>query len=653
MKKISMKRGAAVFLCILSLSALTFAQGNDDLFGDGGGAVGESSGAKIADIDQSSIDNLFGTFETPAEKPEAGVPARVLPPFEGTYKVLISRPIYAVYEAETKTKWISALGEVYSYYKIGAFPRTHVFTPEQINGILPNYRDYNRRISRQTYIEAAKKLGATHVIYQEYQPQKDGKTTLYSMELFWIEQNATVLRATQNILHNAFEGGLDICLAKIADAMDSGAKSTSAFKVNLLGKDQKNIEAFGNALANEGSFSKDRAAATYNAADRMIQRSSETGFQYAAALLSGRAEGYAKAIEHINAVISRSGDYPGLQLRLAEYLRGAERYGEAMSAVQNASKNPALSLAVSAERAAIYQAQGNLEQARSEYNSILQSGQADGQVFFRLATLSIQMNRIDESTDYLARAAQAGLSLDENEYFELGAAYAEVSGYEDQAMEYLKKSMGVKQANEEAWRIIAMIHKRNGNEQLEAETYVNLFKLNMNAHKGGIKIAGEIYERIGMVDKAKDAYALFLDRRFVDADVSMSLARIYFNDKECKRLPDVLKGLDTIPEAVQMLSDCGFARRVIDPSQALKGDKMSPVRLTIRVSTVALFIGGIAGGYAFNSQVEKLGDDYSNTKSRDEADKLRNDIEKNEMLRNVLYTVGAVAAVGFGVTFFF
>jgi len=666
MKKVSMKMGLTAFLSVLCLSISAFADFDnfDDLFGDNSGGApaaepsgGGSNSSFTQDIDQSSIDNLFGTFEAVSDQPAEVKPTRVLPPFHGTYKVLISRPVYAVFGAETKTKWISALGEVYSYYKVGAFPRTHVLSTDQIDGVLPNYRDYGRRISRQTYIETAKRLGATHIIYQEYQPQKDGKTTLYSMELFWIQENATVVRATQNIQHQHFEAGLDICLAKIADEMDPGAKNTSATKVNLFGRDLKNIEAFGNALANEGSFKRESSAAAYASIEKIMQRNNLAGFQFGAAMLAGRAENYPKAIEHINVVINQSGDYPALQLYLAEYMRGAGRYSEALSAAQNASKNPALALAVSTERAAIYQAQGNLDQAHREYSTILQSGEADGRVFFRLATLSIQMNRMNESTDYLSRAEQAGLSLDESEYFELGAAYAEVSGYETQAMEHLRKSLGVKQTNEEAWKIIAMVHKRMGSDQLEAETYVNLFKLNNSEHKGRLKVAGEIFEKIGMVDKAKDAYSLFLDRRFVDTEVSMSLARIYFNEKDCRRVGNTLnavKEVDDIPEALQMLRDCNITRRSIDASQAMKGDKMSTLRLTLRATSALILAVGVGGGIYFDGQVDENGKLYKNANGPTDAAKYKKEVQDNQTLRNVFYGVGiGLAAAGIGVTFLF
>ena len=655
-------RGVALMACLAGAGALAVAQSDDPFASDGKGN----------NFSDSDIDNLFGTFEEQPAKKVEEAPKRVLPPFTGTYKVLIGRPIYAVYEAETKTKWISALGEIYAHYKIASFPRTHAFTMEQISGVLPSSRDYGRRFNKQHYIEAARKLGATHLLYQEYQPQKDGKRTRYVMELYWIGEGATVEKASVDLIHSEFEGGLNVCLAKIADAMDPGAKGSAAYGVPVWGKDLKTLEPFGNALAGEGKFSKDNAAAALAAADRYLKKNDAlVGFQYAAALLAGRAEQYGKAVQYMEKVISKSKDYPALQLRLAEYLRGAERYSEAMRAAETASRNPALKIPAAMETAMIYQAQGNIERARSEYDALVQGGDADGRLFFRLALLSIEAGRVDESEGYLNRATETGFALDENEYFDIGRAYANAgNGYEEKAIEFLKRSMGVKQSNEDAWEVIADVYNRMGDNQLEAESYVNLFKINMQANSAKLKTAGEIYEKLGMTDKAKDAYALFVDRRFYDRDVSMSLARIYFNEKNCKKLPDVLKGLDTIPEAVQMLSECGYKVRTIDASQTMRTQKLSPLMFTLRISGAVLAAGGLAGGLIIDGVVIKdldekyhdfgrpdkpnstpgnpaEGESFSNVK------KLREDIDSSMMTRNLLYVLAGVGLSGFAVTFFF
>jgi len=378
-------------LCRAVVFAAAFA-----VLGYGAAAAQDSpdSPAKANDFSDSDINSLFGTFQEEPEKKEDAAPKRVLPAYSGNYKVLVSRPVYAVYEAETKTKWISAVGEIYTHYKVGAFPRTHVFTMEQVSSVLPGARDYGKRFNKQHYIDAAKKLGATHLLYQEYQPQKDGKRTRYVMELYWIAEAAAAERYSVDIIHSEFEGGLNACLGKIADAMDPKAKTGGVSGVQVWGKDMKSLEAFGNALAGEERFAKDRAEATYAAIEKLAQKHSGlAGFSYAAALVAGRAEDYAKAVKHIEAVIGKSKDYPALQLRLAEFQRGAQRYPEAVRAAEAAAKSSPLKVAASIEMAMISQAQGNLERARSEYEAVLHDGEANSRVLFMLALLSIQMGK--------------------------------------------------------------------------------------------------------------------------------------------------------------------------------------------------------------------------------------------------------------------
>ncbi len=632
--------------------------------------------AVVSAQSESEINSLFGTFQDEPEKKEEAAPKRVLPAYTGNYKVLVSRPIYAVYEAETKTKWISALGEIYTQYRVGAFPRTYVYTMEQVSGVLPGSRDYGRRFNKQQYIEAAKKLGATHLLYQEYQPQKDGKRARYVMELYWIAEGAAVERNSVDIPYTDFEGGLNACLSKIADAMDPKAKTGGVAGVQVWGKDIKTLEAYGNALAAEERFVKERAEVTYAAIEKTAQKNSSlVGFPYSAALVAGRAEEYAKAVKYIETVIGKSKDYPALQLRLAEYQRGAQRYSEAVKAAETAAKKDALRVAASIEMAMISQAQGNLDRARSEYETVLREGEANNRVLFMLALLSIQMGRVSESEDYLRRAEESGLTLDEGEYLDLGKAYANSSGNEDKAIEYLKKSMGPKQSNEDAWEAIADLYKKMGNDLEAAESYVNLFKINMNAHSGKLRLAGEAFEKMGMTDRAKDAYALFLDRRFSNKDVSMNLARIYFNEKDCKKIQDVLKGYDTIPEATQMLADCGFKVRRVDESQTMKTKKLSPLMLTARISGGTFLVGGVGIGLWMNSLVSKNyktysawdknyspvpdpnnpgkildpGDAYKTAKVKE----LREDMDFEMTMRDVMYILAGVGLAGFAVTFFF
>jgi tetratricopeptide (TPR) repeat protein len=343
-----------------------------------------------------------------------------------------------------------------------------------------------------------------------------------------------------------------------------------------------------------------------------------------------------------------------------------------MRAVEVAGRVPALRVPVAIETAQIHQAQGNLDRARSEYEALVHSGHADGRVLFQLALLSIQSGRVQESESFLRRAAETGLALDESEYFDLGQAYAAAgSGFEEQAIDMLKRSMGPRQNSEAAWTAIAEVNRRRGERVLEAEAYVNMFKLNP-VHSQRLKLAGEIFEQLGMTDKAKDAYSLFLDRRFSDNDVSLNLARIIFNEgqtrAQCNRIGDILRGIEgitLIPEAMQMLDKCDIRIRNIDATRTAQTKKLSPLMLTLRISGAVVAAGGLTTGLIINSvtipDLDKRYHDFgtpdnpSRTPAEDfdEVKKLRDSIDSMMFLRSAMYVLAGVGLSGFAVTFFF
>ncbi len=643
MKNFVLLKGLSILACIFAFASISY--GQDDLFGDL-----ESLEADLnAPVAETSADAPADPFAPAAP----AAPVKTIEAFTGTFKILISRPIYAPYNEETKTKWISAIGEMFFHYKVGSFPRTYAFTPGQIDDVLPNFRDYSRRISKQAYIDAAKKLGATHLLYMEYEPQ-GGKSVRFAIELYDIAQKIAVSSTSQSFNLSNFEAGLNDCLFKITEAMDPGSVKTQAYNTTVFGK--KKIEDFGDALASEGNFTRSKAAAALESVEKLANQNSKmVGFRYSAAALAARAGAFDKAIEHMNAVVAQSGDYPALHLRLASYYREAARYSEALTAASVAASSPSLTTPVARERAIIYQNQGNLDQARNEYNSILNSGEADGSIYFRLALLSVQMGRLSESTDYLSKASSAGLTLDESEYFQLGKAYSSLSGQEDLALDYLKKSQGMMQDNQEGWKLSAEIYERIGNTDKAAECYTNLFQLDNQKNKDKLKLAGEMYEKSGNINKAKDAYLLFVERKFVDPQVSLSLAKIYYNERDCKSAADLLRNIDTLPsiraEAEPIMNECEPKRGNVGARLDYK--KTSPVVLAIRWGSVAIAAGGAVGGYLMDEDVKKLGEEYHAAQNKESAMSLHNDIESKKSTRTGLYAIAGAALAGVTATFFF
>jgi len=634
-----------IFAGVLILCVSVYGQDNTALSGSAG------------------IESLFGVHNPEAD--EAADAVRALPPFHGNYRILIARPIYALYDAaEGGTKWISAMAEIYAYYKAASFPRTHVFSMEEVDYVLPNSRDYNRRFSRQAIINAAKRLDATHIIFQEYQPVENAEEARYVMELFWIQEDAAVVRPSGIVAYSSFENGLDTLLGKIAGAMDPEAGNTTAFRLSIMGSDRGVIERFGNILANEGEFTKKRAVETYSAAAESVQNNPRLiAMQYGAALLAGRAENYRQAINHINAVIDRSGGYPALNLRLAEYLRGAERYREAERAVEAASHAGALHVPALMERAMILQAGGDTTGARAVYETIIKSrGAANAVVYFRAALLAARSGDVKGCEEIINRAVISGLDLSGDEYYELGAAVGNIPGHEKVAVKYLKMSLGPAQSGERAWLAIAGVYRRSGSRELEAGIYVNLFRSNMKAHSGRLKAAGQIYENLGLIDKAKEAYTLFWEKGFIDLEVSMSLARILVNERECKNLWNVLSLHPVTPEVAQLLGECGLRRAAVASRVEIK--ETHPAMLTMRISGGALAALGLAGGLYYNANVKAEAKNYNGfgsplyPKGTDaeyyaKVQKMRKNIDNAALRRNMLYIVSGVGAGLFTVSFFF
>ncbi|MFP4163207.1 MAG: tetratricopeptide repeat protein [Chitinispirillaceae bacterium] len=661
MKNVTITRGLTLLICVLGFT--TFSFGESDLDAElealetelaeteGKEATEESASSEDAPYQMDSDEDApyqLDSEDVPEEAPTTQKPAS----FSGTYKILISRPIYAPYNREGNTKWMSAIGEMFYHYKVGSFPRTYAFTPGQINGVLPNYRDYNKRISRQAYVDAAKKLGATHLLYQEYEPRDKGKEVRYAVELLSLAQNGTVIKVNETFESSDFEKGLDKCLAPVAEAMDQSASSTTAYSKNLFGKKHKSIKKLGEEMAQEGAFNQARASETFSSIEKLVKKNKKhIGYQYSAAAIAARAGEYDKAIEHMDRVISESGDYPALHLLIASYYRNAERYSEALNAAQVASNSSSLTIPVAKERAMIYQKQGKLNQAREQYNTILDSGEADGSIYFRLALLSIQMDRMDEADDYINKAEANGLTLDQNQQFQLGQAYAELSGQEDLALEYLEKSLGKRQDNEEAWELMATIYKRMGNEEKAAKCYVSLFQLNNDKHKDKLKMAGEMYEKAGNIKEAENAYALFIDRRYEDEKVRLSLGKIYFNQDNCDEAKKILKDMNSNPEAIEIRKECGEIIRDIDKTDW--GPKTPTYVKVLRWTAVALAAGGAAGGYYFEEEVKKLAPQYNESQSQQEVISLREDIKSKQTMRTGSYALGGAALIGLTATFLF
>jgi len=582
----------------------------------------------------------------------------------GTPAILIARPVYAPYSTEEKTMYISSVSQGYFYLKLSALAGYQIISMDKAAKGIPYYHDHTRRISRNAYIESAKRLGASYLLYQEYEPQ--GKKTRYNIELFSIVDNQRLVSKSLVIDMQQFESGLEEGLGAIVNALpnQNSDYTREFFTTPVLGGNQKAVETFGNAFASIGDFSEKSASGAVNELEKLANANSN--FHVAkmlTAYVCAAGKKYDKAIKYQDDLISSFGvSNPSLYLDLATYQVGAQSYDMALSSVDNAAKEPSLKLQAVNSRAEIYEAKGDYKKAQTFYSQLLADGGENGLIYFRLALVNIALNNASEADSYLSKAQGAGYQLDRSSYYDIGMRYVSLSNNE-KAIESFKNSLGSTQDYEPAWQQLAKLYKEMGRKADVAECYVSLFQINNNVYKDDLLLAGEIYEELNQTEKVKDVYSLFLARKFVNSKVSVKLAKLEVASGNCDKATDLVYGLDTISAVsadVRSINEqCGkTVRRVTIPTGS-ENRKAKPIVTVWRIASLVLAAGGAGAGYFFDTRVAQKQKDYSALQYdasqdisvfTDNVSKLHKDIENAQRNRDLCYVGAGVGGLSFALS---
>ncbi|MDO5575874.1 MAG: hypothetical protein Q4F84_02235, partial [Fibrobacter sp.] len=589
--------------------------------------------------------------------PRASIP---MPSVSSTVKragpplILISRPVYTPYSTEEKTMYIAAIAEAYFHFKLGMLPGFQVISQEKVANNLQYYRDFSRRISRASYIETARKLGASYLFYQEYEPK--GKGAKFQIELYSLADNKAVFSNSSEIDLKTFEDGLYNCVMDVAGEL-AGSIPADVQKIlgeNVLSTNAKTIEKFGSLIASLGEYSQKRAEHILPEYEKVLKQDSKFHVaRYITATTYGIAEQFDKAIELQEMLISDFGNsYPALFLQLAAYHREADRFNDATYAAEKAKQESSLEIPANIEIAMTYEAKGDLQRAQSEYLSILQKGGEDGEIYFQLALVSIGLGNLSQTSQYLSQAASAGRSLDKGDYYDLGLRYAALGTANDKAIEAFQNSMGIQKDNEDAWRQLADLYTSMGRQADAAECYTSLFHINNDVYKDYLPKAGMIYEAEGKREDAKDAYALFIARKYNNKEVNLRLAKLEVEDGNCEEAVDLVYGMDTITgigeDVKKIMQQCGQPeRRVVIPTN--DGDQKKWAGVFVwRVVSGVVALGGAGLGYFANTKVDDCGKDYKDNEYPAQVEKLHKDIEKWQLVRNLCYAGAGVGTASLG-----
>jgi tetratricopeptide (TPR) repeat protein len=351
--------------------------------------------------------------------------------------------------------------------------------------------------------------------------------------------------------------------------------------------------------------------------------------------------------------------------------RQALRYNDALDAAEKAARSQPIALLAKTEKAHIYEAKGDLRAAKNEYQSVLSSGGEDGEIYFQLALVSIGLNDLSSSSTYISKAEAAGRKIDRSDYYDIGLRYKNLGTADAKAVEAFKNSLGIQQDKEEAWLQLAEVYSKMGKEDEAAECYVNLFHINNSAYKDYLPKAGYKFEALGMKDRAKETYSLFIARKYTDPEVSIRLAKLELADNNCDKATELVQGLDTATygsDISKIYNQCGVKQRhvIVDDKETKQQSGKAAVFMW-RVFSGIVAAGGVGTGFFINTKIDEKIAQYKQHKDtwqgyindqeghigitmkqiqeeRNYIDQIHNEIESFKLYRNVCYGVGGVGA---------
>ncbi len=632
-----------------------------------------SSSSSSSSSESSSYSSSKSSYNEPEKATKTSyVSTSTMLKRAGPPRILVCRPVYAPYSEETKTMYIASITEAYFHFKLNALPGYQVVPIERVANNVQYFRDFSRRISRTSYIDAAQQLGATYLFYVEYEPQ--GKQAKFNIEFYSIAENKKLVSSIQQIDLANFEDGLFNCLNEVTSVLPDKFSENiqNLLGASILGKSSKSVETLGNQIASMGNYTKGRAANLAGEFEKIAQSSDFYLAKMVAAnvlTLAGKVE---KATQLMDNLINEFGrDYPALYLQLASMYRQALRYNDALDAAERAARSQPIALLAKTEKARIYEAKGDLRAAKSEYQSVLSAGGEDGEVYFQLALVSIGLNDLSSSSTYISKAEAAGRKIDRSDYYDIGLRYKNLGTADAKAVEAFKNSLGIQQDKEEAWLQLAEVYSKMGKEDEAAECYVNLFHINNSAYKDYLPKVGYKFEALGMKQRAKETYSLFIARKYTDPEVSIRLAKLELSDNNCPRATELVQGLDTNTYGTdirKIYEQCGVKQRhVVVNDKEAKLQRGKAAVFMWRVFSGIVAAGGAGTGFYINTLIDKKIKEYkvhTNTwqeridnpqnfpgirlkevqDERDYIDNLHNDIESFKLYRNVCYGVGGAGA---------
>lgn len=476
-------------------------------------------------------------------------------------RLLIARPNNFGYEVDEKAKWIGPIVESYFYFRLDAIDNVQIISFDKITAKNPVHRDFSKRISRGKYQSIAKELGATHLLYSEYEMKSSKDVKLY-LNIEPLKNSGQIKKIESIITLGSMNSSLLSATNDVASAIGINSQNLPSefFELNILGKKEKNVKKLGGILSAERTGSK----ASYNTIGMNCKKISDSDpmmfLAYFAGsrfyLLGGKNK---KALKIMDDLVKQLGfKYPKLNLTHASFYRKSRQLLNAQSAVERVNSSGPLRSAVLLEKGLIFEAKGNMASARDNFITLKGLDASNPDIFLHLAKIALATKNNGELVRYMREATALYGKSSGDIYYDMAFDFAENNDANNALLAY-SKSVESDPKLTKAWLAAGELQETQALHKEAANSYLQVYLLDYVKYPDHIIKAGDLLETNNMTDIAKQTYEIAYAKSG-DPQIAVRIGTIEFNNGDLKKAQEVLRLVtapyDADPEVIAMLEKC-------------------------------------------------------------------------------------------------
>ena len=612
--------------------------------------------------------------------------------------LIVARPAAASKNDMRDFSWVSALSHEFLLFRLGVINQIRIVDPDTLAVQIRGYGSYKELPpSKQSYLSYAKKMQATHVLFPEFESDKSNKSFKFSLKVLSVaDENNSDLRGESTCSIEKADACMDSCISQLLKAWDIQPEDYAVrfFKLPITGSGKCDKSAGNDLVAASSSKEPNHKGIAEDLKKCYSQDPQAFLMYYMAALEYAKAGDYGNAGLSLKDLIYKLGPvYPALYKRAARYFRLCDKFEDGLQMVKVCEGLNLPSDNLVEEKALLLESMEEWDNAQQAYQDLLAS---DPDNYHALLFLMRKSNR-DKEFDKALKFADALLKNypgDGQAFLEKSKALVAMNRFEE-AQTPLTRAAILLPNNPEPSVLLGDLYQKKNDNNMANQCYLKALALapeNVDIHikvartymllnnprealAGLKKIEKKFYDnpevqkgiglaeyQLGDIDAAKRDLNRCVESGRPDIVVCLTLGTLYSKSTEYK------KSLEMFERALKLDPGNSSAERNIQiiktKIQGIGGEKdlaasgsqaetSGGVRAitVIRIIAGALFVGAVGGGYFFNSKISGLQTDYSKSHSTSTVNSLHDDLEKHQLYRNILYGVGGLSGIGFGVTF--